>query len=111
MTAATAIEAAIAAGITIKVDRERLVLSAPHRPDLQLREELRREKPAIVAYLRCLAAWTDEDWQALFDERAGMMEFDGGLSRAEAEAFAAEEVARQRQAVGSNLTTWTPEND
>ena len=54
MTAATAIEAAVAAGITIKVDRERLVLSAPHRPDLQLREELRREKPAIVAYLRTL---------------------------------------------------------
>jgi hypothetical protein len=29
-----------------------------------------------------------DDWQAFFDERAGITEFDGGLSRAEAEAQA-----------------------
>ena len=27
-----------------------------------------------------------EDWQVFFDERAGIIEFDGGLPRAEAEA-------------------------
>ncbi len=37
--------------------------------------------------------WTGEDWQAAFDERAGIMEFDGGLPRAKAEANAAEDVA------------------
>ena len=45
-----------------------------------------------MAYLRDLAAWTEEDWQALFDERAGIMEFDGGLPRAEAEAARPREV-------------------
>jgi hypothetical protein len=102
MTAATAIASAIAAGITMEVDGERLVLSAPQRPDDRLLDELRREKPEIVEYLRGLAAWTDEDWQALFDERAGIMEFDGGFARAEAEAAAAEaeEVARLRTLVG-----------
>ena len=30
--------------------------------------------------------WSAEDWQAFFDERAGIAEFDGGLPRAEAEA-------------------------
>ena len=34
------------------------------------------------------AGGTDKDWQAYFDERAGIAEFDGGLSRVEAEAQA-----------------------
>jgi hypothetical protein len=33
-------------------------------------------------------AWSAEDWQVFFDERAGIAEFDGGLSRAQAEARA-----------------------
>ena len=45
-----------------------------------------------MAHLRDFAAWTEEDWQALFDERAGIMEFDGGLPRKEAETAAANEV-------------------
>jgi len=32
--------------------------------------------------------WSAQDWQAFFDERAGIAEFDGGLSRPEAEASA-----------------------
>ncbi len=37
-----------------------------------------------------IAAWGAEDWQAHFDERAGIAEHDGGLSRTDAEqqAFA-----------------------
>jgi hypothetical protein len=34
--------------------------------------------------------WDAEDWQTYFDERAAIAEFDGGLSRAEAEALAFE---------------------
>jgi hypothetical protein len=100
MTATTAIAAAVAAGITLKVDGEQLVLSATERPDDRLVEELRREKPAIVAYLRDVAAWTEEDWEALFDERAGIMEYDGDLRRDEAEAVAASEVSLMRSLVG-----------
>ncbi len=99
MTAATAIASAVAAGITIKVDGTRLVLSAPERPDDHLLEGLLREKPAIMAYLREVAAWTEEDWQALFDERAGIMEYDGGLRREEAEKQAKEETEALRKIV------------
>jgi hypothetical protein len=34
--------------------------------------------------------WSPEDWQVLFEERAAIAEFDGGLPRAEAEARAFE---------------------
>jgi len=34
--------------------------------------------------------WSASDWQAYFDERAGIAEFDGGLTRQEAEAVAFE---------------------
>ena len=34
------------------------------------------------------ADWGAEDWQALYDERAGLAEHDGGLSRPEAEVQA-----------------------
>jgi hypothetical protein len=33
-----------------------------------------------------------DDWQAYFDERAGIREFDGGLPRPEAERLAREDV-------------------
>ena len=97
MKTAALIVAASAAGVTMKVDGERLVLSAPGRPNDRLLEDLRRQKPAIVAYLRDGAAWTEEDWQALFDERAGIMEFDGGLPRREAEKRAKAEVQALRR--------------
>ena len=36
------------------------------------------------------STWDSEDWQAFFDERAGIAEHDGGLSRADAEIQAFE---------------------
>jgi hypothetical protein len=50
-------------------------------------EKVRKLKPEI---LRCLDDWSSEDWQAFFEERAGIAEFDGGLSPADAEAMAFE---------------------
>jgi hypothetical protein len=76
----------------MKVKEERLILSAAAKPDEDLLEQLRTAKPRIVEYLRGLALWDEEDWTALYDERAGIMEFDGGLSRAKAETAAANEV-------------------
>ena len=103
MTAARVLEAAAHAGVSIEVAGEDLVLKAPRPPDEGLLELLRSHKPAIISLLHGADAWAEEDWQALYEERAGIMEFDGGLPRAEAEAFAAEEVAQQRRAVGSNI--------
>jgi hypothetical protein len=39
---------------------------------------------------------SEADWAALIDENAGIKEYDGGLSRAEAEVLAAREVAALR---------------
>ncbi len=36
--------------------------------------------------------WSEEDWQAAFDERAGILEFDEGLPRTVAEKLASEQV-------------------
>ena len=50
---------------------------------------LSRHKAGVVALLRpANDGWSAEDWRALFDERAGIAEFDGGLPRADAEARA-----------------------
>ena len=46
-------------------------------------------KAAIIGLLRPdKDGWSSWDWQLFFDERAGIAEFDGGLSRAAAEASA-----------------------
>lgn len=46
------------------------------------------------ATLRHCATHLDaEDWQAAFDERAGVLEFDGGFPRHEAERLARDEIA------------------
>jgi hypothetical protein len=51
---------------------------------------LRQNKSAIVAHLARAqrTAWDAEDWQAHFNERAGIAEFDAGMTRPEAEARA-----------------------
>lgn len=41
-------------------------------------------------------AWTDEDWQAAYDERAGILEYVEGLPRAEAERLARVQVFGDR---------------
>ena len=99
------------AGVSIEVAGEDLVLKASAPPDPDLLKLLGSHKTAIISALRGNHGWLAEDWQALFDERAGIMEFDGGLPREEAETLAAEEVAQQRQAVQSTLTAGTPDDD
>lgn len=47
--------------------------------------------------------WTDEDWKEAFEERAAIMEYDGGLSREEAERRAREIVGAQYRAVRREL--------
>ena len=52
-------------------------------------DPLSQQKAEIVALLRrgCVA-WSSEDWQVFFDERASIAEFDAGLPRPQAEAHA-----------------------
>jgi hypothetical protein len=91
MSALQVVAAARNAGIDIATDGGDLVLEALAPPPDDLLEALRRHKTAIVELLQPRAdGWSAEDWQAFFNERAAIAEFDGGLSRntAEAQAFA-----------------------
>jgi hypothetical protein len=91
MSAAEALQAARAAGIQLRIDGDDLVLKASVPPPAPVLNLLSRHKADVVRMLRPAEdAWSGLDWQVLFDQRAGIAEFDGGLARpqAEAQAFA-----------------------
>jgi hypothetical protein len=89
MSAAEALRAAHAAGVRVTVDGEDLILVASAGPPTAVLDLLSQHKAAIVRLLRPVSRnWSVKDWRAFFDERAGIAEFEGGLSRAEAEARA-----------------------
>src|SRR5689334_3639999 len=93
MTAVEALRMAHAAGVELSVDQDDLVLDAPSEPPSAVLDMLRQHKRGVVELLRRelrvrYCSWSAEDWQLFFDERAGIAEFDDGLSRAEAEVTA-----------------------
>ena len=91
MNAAAALKAARNVGVRVTVDGGDLVLDAEVPPPEPILDVLRRLKPEIVALLAADADdWSAEDWQTFFDERAGIAEFDGEQTRADAEANAFE---------------------
>lgn len=89
MSPAQALKAARNAGIAVLLDGDDLVPEAAAQPSAAILDLLSRHKPEIMALLRPgQDGWSADDWQLFFDERVGIAEFDGGLSRAEAEARA-----------------------
>lgn len=91
MSAASALQAARDAGIGLHVDGVDLVLEASAPPSDAILDLLTRHKADLIVLLRAGDDGSStEDWQAHFDERVGIAEFDGGLPRPEAEALAFE---------------------
>ena len=89
ISAAIALNTARTAGVAVRLDGDDLVLEAAAEPPAAILELLSRYKPAVVALLQPGEdRWSAENWRVIFDERAGIAEFDGGLSRAAAEASA-----------------------
>lgn len=89
VSAVNALNVARMAGIEIQLDGDDLMLEASAQPASDVLALLSRHKVAIVAFLRPgTDGWSAEDWWALFDERAGIAEFDGGLPQDQAEAHA-----------------------
>ena len=91
MSAVETLKAARAAGVHLGIDGDDLVLEAASAPPTAVLDALSRHKAEIMALLRPAEdGWSGEDWQAYFDERAGIVEFDGRLpcAQAEAQAFA-----------------------
>jgi hypothetical protein len=89
MSVVEALKAARAAGVELALDGDDLALKAASAPPTAVLDALSRHKAEIVVLLRpAEPGWSAEDWQVFFDERAGIIEFDGGLPRSEAEALA-----------------------
>ncbi len=89
MSAGEALKAARAAGVQLGIDGDDLVLEASAQPPPSVIDLLASHKAEVVALLLPgRDGWSAGDWQVFFDERAGIVEFDGGTPRAEAEARA-----------------------
>lgn len=83
-------------------DRIRVSAPAALLPDLVAR--VRDVKLDLIAVLAkrgstacCDAPWNDDDWEAYFEERAAIREYDGGLPRAQAERRARKDVRNAMQ--------------
>ena len=89
MSLPEALKVARAAGIQIGIDGDYLRLEARSEPPREVVDLLRQHKDDILRFLRpACGGWSAEDWLAFYDERAGVAEFDGGLTRVEAEVGA-----------------------
>lgn len=91
MSAYSVLGLAHRAGLRVQLEGDDLELAAPSKPPAVVLHLLTRHKAGIIALLRsCSNGWSAEDWHAYFDERTGIAEYDGKLSRqlAEARAFA-----------------------
>jgi hypothetical protein len=83
------LRAAQAAGINVTVDGNDLVLTASARPPAQVLDLIARNKKGIVDLLHTAhEGLSRKEWQELFDERAAIGEFEGGLPREQAESEA-----------------------
>lgn len=91
MSAVEALRLARENGVRLGVAGADLILDADREPAPRVLEAIRRHKAGIVALLTVPGSdWSAEEWQAFFDERAGIAEFDGGKTREQAEAMAFE---------------------
>ena len=91
MSAVDAIRMARENGVRLGVAGADLILDADREPAPQVLEAIRHHKASIIALLATSEnSWSVGDWKAFFDERAGIAEFDGGQTRADAETIAFE---------------------
>lgn len=88
----TALDTLRHAGLTVEAEGDRLLVRPRELINDDLRALIREHKPEIMALLRRAAPFDPEAW----GERAAIAEFDGGLSRVDAEALAWAEDDRRR---------------
>jgi hypothetical protein len=90
MSSRTIIERAAASGVQLTLSSSGRISVKGRQSDIDLwLPEISQNKNAVLKSLRAVdGRWSAEDWQAFFDERAAIAEFDGGLPRAKAEMSA-----------------------
>jgi hypothetical protein len=90
MSGRTIIERAAASGVQLALSSSGRISVKGRQSDIDhWLPEIRTNKDAVLKSLRPGdGRWSAEDWQAFFDERAAIAEFDGGLPRTEAEMSA-----------------------
>jgi hypothetical protein len=99
MDGMTLLTTARAAGLVVAATGERLVIRGPRRAEpvaLQLLENKTLVHDALLAEagLHTTPADLPADWHLAWDERAAIMEYDGGLPREQAEARALTDILR-----------------
>src|SRR5277367_5962329 len=83
------IDAARAVGVTLLIDGDGLLLRSVSPPPPEVLDALTRHKREVMEFLRSdRSGWSPQEWQAFFEERAVIAEFNGGSTRLEAEARA-----------------------
>lgn len=101
MTPSETLRVARCAGLRLEIEDDDLVIQSASRPAAELLQLVAAHKAGILALLRCAAGpWTSAEWLTFFQERAAIAEFDGGLSRADAEQVAMAEVVALAQNKG-----------
>jgi hypothetical protein len=96
MNAIAALRSASANGIYVALEGTDLILDAALPPPQDVVDALKCNKAEIIALLWTeKSCWSHEEWLAFFDERAAIVEFDGGLPRDEAERMAYEECVNE----------------
>ncbi len=83
-------------GLTLTLDGDRLLVAPRNAITPPLADLIREHKPALIAALQARQAQPGpdlEDMREFYEERAAIIEYDGGLSRPEAEAEAVRLVA------------------
>ena len=93
MSGITVLEQLADLGVSLWVDGDRLKYRGPVGAVDELRDQVSTDRVILLELLQVgglpgdVRAWPADD-RELFEERAGVMEFDGGLGRAEAELLA-----------------------
>jgi hypothetical protein len=91
MSAAAALSAVRQAGAVVRLDGADLVVRGPSEMPESIVRDLARHRAEVIELLgKRRPPFNAEEWLALFHERAAILEFDGGLTRSDAEARALE---------------------
>lgn len=83
--------ATVATVATVDPSNHQTVASVANVADLQP-----KTAPRMAPTIDLYASWDEEDWRAAFEERAGVLEYDGGYSRQDAERLARIEIDEWR---------------